>query len=440
MACQGRADLLHAHRQKVRAKKGMKQERRKKEQYDIETIHRSLTTNLQGLEVFVSNVAPIVRKHDRRLVAKIEKTSKEITKIAGLPESAIEEKKKQKIKLKLTNEQIAQIIAALKGLPRFLTLSQVELLYKSSFVMLMSYFDFLISDLIHYYYQEYPESVSGKELSITLNELKLCADLTEAIDYVVNKKIDAVLYGSLEDQRRYFENYLKIDAKETIIHWNKINEAMERRHIIVHNNGKINRRYLKNVDLSVIPEKTKDIAEGKKITMNEDYFMTVFDETLIAGIILIQCCWRQWRKDDIDNADRLLNRAMYDALSEEKWTVAERLGLFSKGCEVSNERIRLYSDINYYQSLKWQNKKDELERELGKFDISTLSPIYVLALCALRSDRDNFYKNVEKAIIVDGMEQESFMEWPLFRELREDPDYQKRIEAAFSSIPGKSEE
>ena len=158
---------------------------------------------------------------------------------------------------------MVQILKAIKALPH-LTQSNVKLLHKSAFVMLISYFDFLISDLIHYFYQRYPESLSGKELSIKLNELKLCDHLTEAMDYIVNKEVDKVLYDSLEVQKGYLKNYLKIDIKENIIHWDKINEAIERRNIIVHNNSKINRRYLKSVDLSVIPEKTKNLKEGKK--------------------------------------------------------------------------------------------------------------------------------------------------------------------------------
>jgi hypothetical protein len=359
-----------------------------------------------------------------------------LLKITGVSKNELKETKHKKKKFELTKKQMVQILKVLKVLPH-LTPVNVKLLHKSAFVMLISYFDFLISDLIHYFYQRYPESLSGKELSIKLNELKLCDHLTEAMDYIVNKEVDSVLYDSLEKQKTYFKNYLKINIEENIIHWDKINEAMERRNIIVHNNSKINKRYLKSIDLSVIPEKTTGLKEGKKIGINEDYFTIVFDEILIAGIILIQNCWRKWRKDNVDGADCRLNEGMYDALSQEKWTVAERLGLFAKGCKVSSERNRLYLNINYCQSLKWQNKKDDLEKELLKFDTSTLSPKYILALCALKSDRNNFYKNMEGAIIVDEMKEDDFMEWPLFREFRKEPDYEERIKSAFISVSQK---
>jgi len=412
--------------------------REEKAQYDIKMFHYNFIVNLESLRVFITNLSPVAKEYDKILTEKITKICDELLKITGISKNELKETKHKKKKFELTKKQMVQILKAFKALPH-LTRSNVKLLHKSAFVMLISYFDFLISDLIHYFYQRYPESLSGKELSIKLNELKLCDHLTEAMDYIVNKEVDKVLYDSLEVQKGYLKNYLKIDIKENIIHWDKINEAIERRNIIVHNNSKINRRYLKSVDLSVIPEKTKDLKEGKKIGINEDYFTIVFDEILIAGIILIQNCWRKWRKDDVDGADGQLIICMYDALSQEKWTVAERLGLFSKECKVSSERNRLYLNINYCQSLKWQNKKDDLEKDLEKFDTSTLSPKYILALCALKSDRHNFYKNIEGAIIVDEMKEDDFMEWPLFRELRKKPDYEERIKSAFISVSQKEQ-
>jgi hypothetical protein len=414
----------------------MNKELDEKVRYDIGSIHHNFTANSEGLRVFISNLSPIAKEHDKILMEKITKICEEFFKITGVSENNLKKTNHKKITFKPTKKQKGQVLKALKDLPH-LTPSNVELLYKSAFVMLVSYFDFLISDLIHYFYQRYPKSLSGKELSITLNELKLCDYLTEAMDYIVNKEVDKVLYDSLEGQKVYLKNFLKIDIKENIIHWDKINEAIERRNIIVHNNSKINRRYLKSINSKVIPDKTNHLKEGKKIGINEDYFTIIFDEIFIAGIILIQNCWRKWKNDDIYNADSYLIRNMYDALCQEKWIVAERLGLFAKECKVFCESNRLYLDINYCQSLKWQNKKDNLEKELVKFDTSTLSPKYILALYALKSDRHNFYKRIEGAIIIDKMEEGDFMEWPLFRELRKEPDYEERIKSAFIAVSQK---
>lgn len=408
-----------------------------KEEYNIQMIQHNFTKNMESLKLFITNLRPLAREHDKNLEKNISKEFEEVLKIAGISKKELQEKRSIQKDCKLTDKQTVRIINILHNLAR-LSADNVELLHKSAFVILVSYFDFIISDLIHCFYQKYPESLSGKELSITLKELKLCSYLNEAVNYIINKEIDKVLYGNLENQKTYLKNYLRIDIKENIIHWNKINEAIERRNIIVHNNGKINRRYFKSVDLSVLPdEENKKLKEGKIIRINEGYFTTIYNEILIAGIILIQVCWRKWGKENASSADDQLIESTYDTLYQEKWAVAERLGLFAKECEVSTQEKCLYLNINYCQSLKWQNKKAELAKELAKYDISTLSPKYKLALYALKSDKNNFYKNVEGAITIDQMEEDCFVEWPLFREFRKDPNYEERIKTIFTSVSDK---
>jgi len=413
-----------------------KKVKKKKEQLDFEKIHDSFVTNLEGLEAFVKNVSPIAEKHDKATREKLDKFTKGIFKIFGLPKGKIDQRKRKQVVEGVTEDQAEKIIQLVADLPR-LTVSQAELLYRSSFVMLVSYFDFLLSDLIHYFYRKYPESLSGRDLPLTLSELKLLGGVDEALDFVINKEAESVLYDSLEKQKLYLKNTLKIDTKDSIINWSRVIEAVERRHIIVHNDCKINRRYLTKVDPSQIPEKTKDLKEGTRVRITERYFRSVFEEICVSGLILLQCCWRKWEKADTASADGRLILDIYDTLVKENWTCAERLGLFSEECKVTDQACRLVLDVNYCQSLKWQGKENELQEELKKFDISALSPKFVLAVYALRSDRDGFYDNIENAITVDKMSEEDFVEWPLFRELRKDPDYEERIKAVFSSISEK---
>ncbi len=410
----------------------MDKKKKNKGQRPLSLIHQSFKSNFRDLMLFVNNLIPIVTQHDKSTMEKIKLLTDRLFQIAGI---SVEELKRRK-KFKLAKGQAISFIKVSQEIPR-LGGPQVALLYKSSFVLLISYFDFLLSDLIHYYYQEFPEALSGKDLSLTLSDLKACGDLDEAIKCVVNKEIDKVLYANLVEQKRYFQNNLKIDLKENIINWNTVNEAIERRNIIVHNDSKINKRYLSNIDRASTPEDKKKLKEGSQVSISEEYFTNIYEELLVAGTMIMQGCWRKWEKDALNLADTELISDIYGALSEERWKVAERLGIFSKEFKMSNERNRLYLDINYCQSLKWQNKERELKKEIENFDISILSPKYVVAIAALKSDKKKFYENIEKAIKVDEMEKEDFMEWPLFRELRKDPDYEENINKLFNSSQKK---
>jgi len=409
------------------------------EKYSIKTIYHGFVSNLENLQLFVNRLSPVATRHDKASIDQINRVMDKTFKIMGFSKRELLKKVKnnEKINIKLNKKQGETVINTLKALPKDMSLHNIELLHKSSFIMLTCYFDFLITDLMRYFYDLYPESLSNKDLSVSLSELKTCKDIQEAVDYAVSKEIDKVLYKSLSEQIRYFETFLKIECKNNFINWEKLNEAIERRNIIVHNNSVINRRYLRNINVSVLNKKKKDLKEGNQIKITKDYFMGILDEFYIAGIVLMQSCWRKWKKEDVKFADEELISNSYSLLVQEKWSMAERLGLFSQTCSLGNEQNRLYLDINHCQALKWQGKKGSLEKEIKKFDISSLSPIYKLALHTLRSDRKNFYKHLKDAVIVDGLNKDAINQWPLFREFRKDPNYEKRTKRILRLVSKK---
>ena len=118
-------------------------------------------------------------------------------------------------------------------------------------------------------------------------------DKSEAVDYILSKKVDSVLYGNLDKQLNFVSGELKIGLNKRIVKWAVIDEAMERRNLIVHNNGIVNRRYISNVK-----RLAKDIKEGDVLSIDGQYLKNVFEEVFLAGIVLAENCWRKWGKQE----------------------------------------------------------------------------------------------------------------------------------------------
>ena len=416
---------------KMNKKKTNSKVQKNKKIYDISNIYRGFEENIEAIRVFIANLIPVAKKHDAVLKCRTDKVLNRFFKFVKTHKIELKNRKDSEIMVSgKENEKLFDILDQLPSLSP----KNTELLYKSSFVTLISYFDFIVSDLIHYFYQVYPQSLTNKQLSISLSDLNSCADISDAVNYIVNKEVDNVLYDSLDKQLQYFQNALKIDCKKDMINWEIIEEAIARRNIIVHNDSMVNKRYLANINPSTLGKKMK---EGSKISIQENYFNIILNEIFIAGIILVQCCWRKWKKDGLEDADSMFIDSIYEMLKKEKWLEAEKLGKFAKDIDVYDASSRLCFNINYCQSLKWQNKKNELDKELERFDSSTLSPKYVLALAALKGDRESFYKNIEKAVTADKMEINDFMEWPLFRELRRDHSYVGKVKRIIRRLKKK---
>ena len=74
----------------------------------------------------------------------------------------------------------------------------------------------------------------------------------------------------------------------------------------------------------------RPVKAGDRLKVSARYFLEVYIEIFIAGIILIQNCWRKWLRDDLQTADSTLMDSINKGLSLREFEVAKRLGQFSK--------------------------------------------------------------------------------------------------------------
>ena len=125
-----------------------KKTRAKQDIANTKGIIDSFTNNLESIRVFISNVEPVASAYDEKVSKKMETIKSKIKEIISSGKTITASVENTPIKkLDIPEERVEQaaedIIKALidyKKLPR-ITIAQVELLYKSSFVMLTSFFD-----------------------------------------------------------------------------------------------------------------------------------------------------------------------------------------------------------------------------------------------------------------------------------------------------------
>jgi hypothetical protein len=404
-------------------------------------IFNSFTNNIENLMEFVASIAPIATAFDEKALGKLESLKSGIEDILSQPcpyfspkdgNSATTTQSKIIVNPETVNK-IIEVVQKYRRLP-WLKTERTELLYKSALVMLASCFDYLITDIIRCYHKRFQDSFSDKNLTINLLELKSCADRDEAIDLLLNKKLDNIMYGSLDSQKAYLVNDIKIDLMEKAINWDFINEVIERRNIIVHNDGIVNRRYLKNVKIAEVGENPDLLKEGMKLCVSNRYFKIVSKEILFAGIVLLQICWRKWVKEDLSEADTALMNIMYELTLKKEYDVLERVGLFSRQVNPYDTESRYIFDFIYYLSLKCQGKNQELESYLAKIDKSVLRPKLLVALSALYGDRDGFYNNLKKAAAIGDLTKSDFADSSLvflLNEFQQDEDYEKKFNEIF---------
>jgi len=397
---------------------------------DMGVTVRRFIDNLEDLRGFVDNLAPLAKAYDDKAKNVYEGVTSILRNVPKIPG--------QEKRIELDEEKVEGaakgIVSLIKSqvATQYLNRNQTEILYKTSFVMLISYFDYLMSDIIWCYYKTFPGALSGKELFISFNDLSRCGDKDEAIDYILSKKVDSVLYGNLTNQLNFFSSEFRIGLNKGIVKWDAINEAVERRNLIVHNSGIVNRRYINNVK-----RLAKGIKEGDVLNVDARYLKNILEEVFLAGIVLAENCWRKWFKKKTEGAGDILVNEAGKAIYWRDWNLVERLCLYAKGIPESDGIDMDTIEIYYCHTLKKRGKRDKMEAELGKFRRKELRPLIMAMVCALVDDKDGFYECVKDLAELGKPSKESFIgdfDWPTLMDIREDEDYEERIERAYAKM------
>jgi hypothetical protein len=387
--------------------------------YKLLDIKYSYKNSLQDIMNFVKHLKPIIEKEDKQDFENYIKAISSAFKKAGL------ELPNESENIEPTEEQKKLIYKNLE-LPEAKSPNKNGHLWKSNFVLLISSFEYLISDIITFYYKNYPQNELDNKFEVNLKNLKNFETIDDFIDDIISKKVEGLLYKSNEDQLKFLESTIKLDLSEKYINWELINEAVLRRHLIVHNNSKINKRYLNEANLEYSKD-VKEISEGKKVFIGAEYFNIIYEELYLAGQLLIQNSWRKWLKEFEEVANAELIDLTYYGNIEKLYKMSEKIGLYGKDISTINNDFLFRINVNYCLSLKNQGKSKELKQEIEKIDISNLSPIYILAFHALQDNCVDALKYVRHAKSVDKLEFDSVMEWPIFEGLRKNEVFVEKV-------------
>jgi hypothetical protein len=89
------------------------------------------------------------------------------------------------------------------------------------------------------------------------------------------------------------------------------------------------------------------------------------------------------------------------------------------------ERSLLVAQLNYWQSIKWQNRFDTVRKEIETADFTAKDDLFQLARHALLDESNIFFKRVPELLKNKKLTKQMLAEWPIFREMRKDDRFRK---------------
>ena len=398
----------------------------------MKKVYESFLENLTSIECFFNKLVPLAISQDETIIYEFGESIKNcmVEELGINPENYNDDGYKEEFKNAVTKDKLERFARRILKTPQ-IPPRNLEILTRSSFITLNNYFESLFSDLLTFYFKNYPGLLIDKKISISLSNLSKYCSIEEANDDLIIREIENLLLElNFEELKRYFRDTLKISLEEKIINWERINEIRERRHIIVHNNSIINKKYIKrsnNLD---------NFNEGDNVNINDEYFNKSLEEIKLAGSILIFNCWGIWDKKEATSAIREIMVLTFDMLNLSRYDfvikICEYVKNNIKGQNDDEEDYLLRIHYNYCIALKRLGLNDKLSQSLKKVKVGTLSPIFKIAHSVLSNDFKTYFENLDKAQMVDELSFDNIIEWPLFEDIRKNPELLERSKMILS--------
>lgn len=300
------------------------------------------------------------------------------------------------------------------------TQKHIELLYKNSLISLLSSVEWFFSEILHFYYDKFPESTGIQKKTMTLAELKSFGTVNDAEKYLIDIKIEEVLRGN-------FESWLTLLKSELSLKLGYIDpieadliEIYQRRNILVHNGGIVNSIYLSKVNEA----NRKGVNIGDNIRIDKVYLDNAIRKLQKTFILIASELWKKLDKDDKKRGD-VLTDIIYENLLKSRWDICEGLCFFVINDAKLEPIDRLVAQLNYWLCKKKTDQFSSIKEEIDKVDFADKKEIFQLALFALKDDEKSFFETLPYALDSKQLNIERLEEFPIFEDFRKTEEYLK---------------
>lgn len=402
--------------------------------YNVQSIYNTYFDNLNSVQIYFNKFGTLATGEDDSIKEKSQEFYDSV--LADLHTETekratiSEEQKDGKLTKIEAREFLSKIAKKFKNIPK-ISPKNYEILSRSSFLMLNNYFEYLIADLLTYYYNKFKNSLNDKEFKITLKELNEYETIEEATKNLILKEVESIIIEKTFDQLLlHFEDKLSISLENELIKWDKIIELRERRHLIVHNSSIINKKYISRT------KNPFNFNIGDTVHIDNEYFINAWKEFKIAGQLLIFNCWGNWDKDNIDNAIYEIMIQTYEDLKSKQYDIVCKTCKYSEQIIPTNddqEDYLLRIKVNNAISLKKQNKKTELNKVLKSMKVGTATPIFKICYKILKDDHSDLVDYFRKSILLEELNVDYYTEWPIFDFVRKKEDLNSELLKTFET-------
>jgi hypothetical protein len=307
----------------------------------------------------------------------------------------------------------------------------IELLYKNSFISLLSTVEWFFSQILHFNYDKFPESAGIQKKTMTLSDLKTFGTIEDAEKFLIDTKIEEILRGNLDSWFSILKSDLNLSLAYIEPIKDELIEIYQRRNLFVHNGGIVNSIYI-----SKVTEKYREnVLLNDRLVIDKIYLDNAICKLQKAFLLIASELWKNLDKSDKSRGD-VLTDIVYENLVKERWDICEGLTYFIIKDSELEVTDKLVAQLNYWLCKKELNQYDSIKKEIGKTDYSDKKEIFQLALFAIKDDINSFMETLPTALDSKQLNIKRLEEFPIFKTIRQTEQYQSfKIDSKYFKEP-----
>jgi hypothetical protein len=291
-----------------------------------------------------------------------------------------------------------------------------QILNGSLLIVAVATFESLLARLVSVHLTRFPASMDGDEKEFSLTDLAKYDSLDDAREAAISSRVESFMRRGLDDWSRWSDRTLKLPLDQVVPDYSEFTEIFQRRHIIVHNGGRVSRLYLANT-------KDESVTLEEPLPVTDEYLVRSMRVLHLAGSALAVTAWQKWATpDEAAAARRTLTQYMYSHVKAGRWAVVRHFcGIVASVAGTESNRQVL--QVNAWLARKRLEDTSAIRSEVEAWDTSAASVTFRLAKAALLDDFDAAIPLIEKAIGGHEVSVREVFSWPLLAEIRERPEF-----------------
>jgi hypothetical protein len=295
---------------------------------------------------------------------------------------------------------------------------RAEMLYSSLLVTTVGACEVFLGDLMRTYLRAHPEAMNSHEAAFQYSEVARFDDMEAFRRHSIDRLVDGTLRrGSFDDWMKWLEKKLGISYGDTTNRCAEIQETFQRRHVHVHNDGRVSGLYVERA-----PAAYKSATVGEYLSVSDTYLQNAVEWLRAFSDVLTALVARVLTRRDptaLEDFESWMTVRIYNYLVANRCDVVMEISSKLLG-GFRDESCRYTTQVNQWIARRDTGDKSYLD-EVKVWSTSALHPRFALAKEALLGNVDKAAKLARG--LLDQKDSkftvQLYRQWPLLRDVRE---------------------